>query len=102
MTTPNDDGDIQPAELVTVKVYVPDGRLEMVIDVPLPAVVTFPGLLVKIHAPLDGKPLNTTLPVATEHVVWVIDPTTGADGVGEIVTEVVAVVCPQPPDAAIV
>ena len=87
--------------MVTVKVYDPGGRLETVTDVPLPVVVTFPGLRVKVQLP-DGKPLNTTLPVATEHVVWVIGPTTGADGVGEIVTEVVAVVTPQPPEAAIV
>jgi hypothetical protein len=74
----------------------------MVVVVPLPAVVTLPGFRVKIHAPGDGKPFNTTLPVATEHVVWVIAPTTGANGVGEIITEAVAVVIPQPPEAAIV
>jgi hypothetical protein len=88
--------------LVTVKVYDPGGRLEMVVEVPLPVVVTLPGFRVKIHMPVDGKPFNTTLPVATEHVVWVIGPTAGAVGVGEIATEVVAVVTPQPPDAAIV
>ena len=88
--------------MVTIKVLDPGGRLEIVVFVPVPMVVTLPGFRVKIHAPVDGKPLNTTLPVATEHVVWVIGPTTGADGVGEIVTEVVAVAIPQPPEAAIV
>ena len=88
--------------MVTVKVYDPGGRLEIVVDVPVPVVVTLPGFRVKVHVPVDGKSFNTTLPVATEHVVWVIGPTTGADGVGEIVREVDAVVTPQPPDAAIV
>jgi hypothetical protein len=74
----------------------------MVVVVPLPAVVTLPGFRVKIHAPGDGKPFSTTLPVATEHVVWVIVPTEGAAGVGEITTETVAVAIPQPPEAAIV
>ena len=74
----------------------------MVVVVPLPAVVTLPGFRVKIHAPVDGKPLNTTLPVVTEHVVWVIAPTIGAVDIGEIITEVFAVETPQPPEAAIV
>ena len=33
-----------------------------------------------IHGPFDGKPFNTTLPVATEQVGWVIVPTVGAVG----------------------
>jgi hypothetical protein len=31
--------------------------------------------------PVDGRPLNTTLPVATEQVGGVMAPTVGADGV---------------------
>ena len=40
--------------------------------------VMFPGLMV--HVP-DGNPVNTTLPVATAHVGWVMLPTVGAVGV---------------------
>jgi hypothetical protein len=32
-----------------------------------------------VHSP-DGKPYSTLLPVATEHVGWVILPNKGADG----------------------
>ena len=39
----------------------------------LPAIA--PGLIVQLPA---GKPLNTTLPVATAQVGWVIVPTSGA------------------------
>ena len=39
-----------------------------------------PGVLVKVHVPDDGKPLNTTLPVDTLHVGCVIVPTVGAVG----------------------
>ena len=48
--------------------------------VPLPVVVTAPGVLVSVHVPVEGSPLSTTLPVATLHVGWVIAPTTGAVG----------------------
>ena len=37
-----------------------------------------PGLMVQLPA---GNPLNSTLPVDTAHVGWVIVPTRGADGV---------------------
>ena len=33
-----------------------------------------------VHVPLDGKPLNATLPVATVHVGCVIVPIVGAVG----------------------
>jgi hypothetical protein len=39
------------------------------------------GVLVNVHVPAAGKPLNVTLPVATEHVGCVIVPTTGGVGV---------------------
>jgi hypothetical protein len=48
--------------------------------VPVP-VVAIPSFLVKVHVPVAGNPLNTTLPVPTEHVGWVIAPATGAVGV---------------------
>ena len=49
----------------------------MVVLVPVPE--RFPGF--NIHVPVAGKPLNTTLPVPTEQVGWVIVPTVGAVGV---------------------
>jgi hypothetical protein len=45
-----------------------------------PEVVVPPGVLVKVHEP-EGKLFNTTLPVATVHVGWVIVPTDGGAGV---------------------
>ena len=54
---------------------------DTVVLVPVPVVVAPPGVRVNVHVPTEGKPLNTTLPVATAHVGWVIVPTKGADGV---------------------
>jgi hypothetical protein len=48
---------------------------------PVPVVVTPPGVLVNVQVPDDGKLLNTTLPVATAHVGCVVIPTVGAIGV---------------------
>ena len=53
----------------------------MLVLVPVPVVVIPPGLSVMVHVPEEGKPLNTTLPVATLHVGCVIVPTIGAVGV---------------------
>ena len=47
---------------------------------PVPVVVVPPGVLVKVHVPEAGKPPNTTLPVASEQVGWVMVPTVGAVG----------------------
>ena len=49
----------------------------MVVVAPEPAMA--PGLIVQLP---EGKPLNTTLPVANEQVGWVMVPTVGAAGVG--------------------
>jgi hypothetical protein len=32
--------------------------------VPVPVLVTLPGVLVNVHVPVAGKPLKATLPVA--------------------------------------
>ena len=48
---------------------------------PLPVVAIAPGVLVKVHDPVAGKPFRTTLPVAKSQVGWVIVPTVGAVGV---------------------
>ena len=49
----------------------------MVVLVPDPEI--FPGFNVQV--PVAGNPFNTTLPVETEQVGWVIVPTVGAVGV---------------------
>ena len=38
-------------------------------------------MAVTVHVPVAGSPLNTTLPVETAQVGWVIVPTVGAAGV---------------------
>jgi len=49
--------------------------------VPVPVVVTAPGIRVTVHVPEAGSPVIETLPVAIMHVGWVIVPVTGAEGV---------------------
>ena len=46
--------------------------------VPVPVIVVEPTDSVTVHVPAAGKPLRATLPVATEQVVCVITPITGA------------------------
>jgi len=81
--------DVQPAAFVTVKLYVPAVKPDTVVLVPLP--VMLPGF--NVQPPLDGKPFNTTLPVAKAQVGCVIVPTTGVlgvDGCELIVTSTLA------------
>jgi hypothetical protein len=80
MTTFKEACEVHPPEVVTVKVYVPAASSEIVMLEPVPVVVIAPGLRVSVHVPVEGKLLNTTLPVATVHVGPVIVPTTGATG----------------------
>jgi hypothetical protein len=80
ITTLEDAREIHPEELVTVKEYVPDGMPVAVVLVPVPVAV-LPGVLVNVHVPEEGNPLNAALPVPTIQVGWVIVPITGADGV---------------------
>lgn len=82
MSAPADEPEVQPSALVTVKVYEPAGKSEIVALVPLPVVVTPPGLRVMVQLSDDGNPLNATLPVASSQVGCVMVPTTGAVGVG--------------------
>ena len=63
-----------------MKVYVPAASAEAVVLVPVPVIDVPPGLLVNVHVPVDGRPLNATLPVARAQVGWVIVPITGIDG----------------------
>jgi hypothetical protein len=63
ITTLADGAETHPASLVTVKLYVAGESPIIVVLAPDP--VTAPGLIVQLPA---GKPLNTTLPVATAQV----------------------------------
>ena len=82
--------EVHPLTFVTVNVYVaPAGKPVIVVVVPDPVVVTFPGFLVIVHDP-DGKPLKATLPVVVVHVGCVIAPIVGAEG--NAVTVIVPVV----------
>lgn len=69
ITTFADAGDVQFAALVTVTVYVVDSASPLIVMlVPVPVVVVPPGVRVRVQIPVEGKPFNTTLPVASEHV----------------------------------
>lgn len=59
-----------------MKVLVPASSPDIVVLAPVPLID--PGLIVQFP---EGKPLNSTLPVETEHVGCVIVPTIGAEGV---------------------
>ena len=67
---------------------MPEDNPDTVVAAPVPVLVTEPGLRVSVHVPLEGKPLNATLPVANTHVGCVSVPTTGALGVdgAELIT----------------
>ena len=66
---------------------MPVARPLIVVDVVLPVIP--PGLMVQLPA---GKLFNTTDPVATVHVGWVIILTVGATGMGLTVMVNVVVV----------
>ena len=80
IVTGTDPEDLHPAALVTEKVKIPPGRFAIVLLIPVPEVITAPGILVIVQAPEDGKPLSITLPVGTANVGCVIVPITGAVG----------------------
>ena len=82
ITTLEEDGEVEPAELVTVYVYVPVLSPEIVVVTPVPVVVVPPGVLVNVQVPTTGRPLKTTLPVDDAQVGCVIAPTIGAVGGG--------------------
>ncbi|MCX6223866.1 MAG: hypothetical protein NTV01_03825, partial [Bacteroidia bacterium] len=81
ITTFPEDTEVQTAALVTVKVYVPAAKPEIVVVVPVPVEVVPPGVLVNVQVPLPGKPDKSTLPVARAQVGCVMVPTAGAVGV---------------------
>jgi hypothetical protein len=81
ITTFADDPEAHPEVPATVNVYVPAARPVTVVVVPVPVEVEPPGFLVRVHVPVAGNPLNTTLPVATVQVGCVAIPGEGAEGV---------------------
>ena len=60
---------------------MPALRPDIVVLVPVPVVVTDPGVRVSVQVPVKGRPLSATLPVGTAHVGCVIVPTAGITGV---------------------
>ena len=68
--------ELQPAALVTVKLYVPATRPDMVVVTPVPAMA--PGLIVQLPA---GKLFRITLPVEVEQLGCVTAPSVGGVGV---------------------
>jgi hypothetical protein len=82
MTKLAEAGDTQPNELVTVYVYVPAGMaVEVKVD-PSPVLLRPPGNLINVHVPDAGNPLSAALPVELVHVGLVIEPISGAVGIG--------------------
>jgi len=75
--------EVHPEALVTLKLYVPVERTGTLVLVPEPVMLT--GLIVQL--PDDGKPFNTTLPVDTKQVGWVMVPTVGTVGLPLTVKE---------------
>ncbi len=49
--------------------------------VPVPVMLTAPGVLINVHVPVAGRPVKVTLPVARVHPGCVIVPTAGAAGI---------------------
>jgi hypothetical protein len=82
ITTSADEGEVHPEAFLTVKVYLFVVRPVTNVVVPLPVVVTSPGERVRNQLPVEGKPLNATLPAAKAQVGCVMVPITGAVGVG--------------------
>ena len=60
-----DGAEAQCEVFETTHLYDPDKSPDIVVLAPVP-VVTIPSVLVNVHVPVEGKPLNTTLPVGTE------------------------------------
>jgi hypothetical protein len=74
--------DKHPSAVVTVKLYDPVERPEIVELAPVPDVETVPGYRINVQVPDEGKPSNITLPVDVVQVGGVIAPTAGAAGIG--------------------
>jgi hypothetical protein len=75
-------GEVQPAEFETVNVYVPLSSPVIVAVVPVPEVLTEPGLRVIIHDPEEGRPDRATDPDEEVQVGCVTEPVTACAGTG--------------------
>lgn len=75
INTSAEASDVHPRELVSLNVYLPGIRPEIVTVDDEPVIP--PGLIVQLSS---GSPERTTLPVDTSQVGWVMVPTKGADG----------------------
>lgn len=95
MTTSADDGEVHASALVTMKVKVPAGNNDTVVEGPVPLVLIAPGLRTSVQVPVGGNPLRTTLPVPTVQVRFVIVPIIGADGAACTVNVYVATAAEQ-------
>lgn len=62
IVTPADEGEVQPNELVTLKVYVPGGTPETEALVPDPEVTVLPGERVTVQVPEEGRSRRLTVP----------------------------------------
>jgi hypothetical protein len=80
MITVEEGREMQPAILATVNVKVSAGRLVTVKLDPDPVVAVLPGIRVRVHDPVEGRPFSTTLPVFTRQGGWVMGPIIGAAG----------------------
>ena len=78
----------------TVNVYVFAPSPDIVVEVPVPTVVALPGVRVIVQAP-PGSPVNSILPVPTEHVGWVTKPIVGGLIVPTITVIGIATLFPQ-------
>lgn len=85
ITAFDETDEVHPSEFVTVKVYVPAARSEIVTLVPVPGVKIPPGLRVRVHVPVEGNLFSTTLPVGTVQVGLVIVPISGEEGMAPTV-----------------
>ena len=80
ITAEADAPEVQLVELVTVKVYVFAAKPLNVTVGPVPIRVVPPGSAVTVQLPVEGNPLNSTLPVAKEQVGCVMVTISGVGG----------------------
>jgi hypothetical protein len=66
MSTVPDNGELHPAEVVTIKLYFPASSPEIVTVFPFPDAFDPPGILLSVHVTSSGKPVRDTLPVRSE------------------------------------
>jgi hypothetical protein len=80
ISTLSEAADVQPVSDVTVKVYLPGERFDIVVLVPEPVVSVPPGCIVRVQFPDEGRLFRMTLPEGSLHEGCVIAPITGAAG----------------------